>query len=180
CCGCARSVWCGRAFAGSACDPRAVLRIAQPWWGDRPYDRRLWITAGAARRRPLAADDTAAAPLVLYPEEHAPAGGRLGLCDRARRSSLEDRARLADRLPIAPHAGTRRWSPRRGESHRRAGQLVRCDARGPAQAFMWHDRRFLNSTATVPQASGRVIALSRVGYPTRGARHPARFAELSP
>ena len=57
-----------------------------------------------ACRRALAADDAAAASVVLHAREHAADGGLARTCGRAFRPSLEDRSAVADRVPAPAHA----------------------------------------------------------------------------
>src|SRR5436305_438435 len=84
----------------------------------------------------MAADDATAAPLVFHPGEHAPAIRRTGTFDGAFGSPVEDRSRLADRLPIAAHARAAPVERCKRQRARDPRQSVRRNACRPAESAL--------------------------------------------
>src|SRR6266516_2997638 len=95
---------------------RAPRESSRPRWDHRDYHGRFWLAVFKSCRGALAADDTAAAPMVLFAGEHAghgdikPAGaaGQLIRCHARRAAEAKP---MSDRLSLSQVA--RSWPMQR-------------------------------------------------------------------
>jgi SAM-dependent methyltransferase len=100
---------------------------------------RFRLRGRKASRSKVAIDDATAASLVLHAGERAPDVRSARAVDDPRRSSLEDRSHVTDRLPAAAHARTAFRGHRGIQPHRLTGQPVRCDAHRSAKTTVMND-----------------------------------------
>src|SRR5438270_3724801 len=94
----------------------------------RAHHRRLWFRAGADRGTALAADDAAAAFVVLHGAQHRGPRRATGHARRRPRPPLEDRARLIDLFPAWADARVQTCGSGARRPARRSGEPVRCHA----------------------------------------------------
>src|SRR5882757_263231 len=106
----------------------------RPWWDHRDYHGRFWLAVFKSCRGALAADDTAAAPMVLYAGEHAGHGDLPRSRSRTSRSSMESCAIVANQFSARTHVWP--WTQTHSDIKLAgaAGQLIRCHARRVAEA----------------------------------------------
>src|SRR5262245_59310771 len=112
-----------------------MLAVSQAGRDHRADHRRFCGADGALGRRKMAADDAAAASLVLHRGKPAAHGAAAWAVDGAFRSPRENRSTVANRFS----AQTDDWDARESATGREpswcAGQPLRRDAGGAAQRY---------------------------------------------
>src|SRR3984893_3929335 len=128
---------------------RAPRESSGPRWDLRDYHGRFWLAVFKSCRGALAADDTAAAPMVFFAGEHAGHGDLPRSRSRTSRPSMESCAIVANQFSAHTHV----WPWTQTHSYIKpdgaAGQLIRCHARRAAEAKPMSDRVSLRQVAAL-------------------------------